>query len=115
LAVRDELPQVRDIHSHIEPIAAPVAPVAAMGPAAEEALRAQIAAIAQQVAGLRGCNKLHIRSGPDGYDVVLHCLADPDLSIADAHRLADQVEKRLQAQIPAISRVLVHIEPEGEG
>jgi divalent metal cation (Fe/Co/Zn/Cd) transporter len=114
VAVRDELPQVRDIHSHIEPIAAPVAPVAELGPGAEKALRAQITAIAQEVAGLRDWNRLHVRSGPDGYDVALHCLADPDLSIAEAHRLADQVEKRLQAQIPAISRVLIHVEPEGE-
>ena len=114
VAVHDELPQVRDIHSHIEPIAAPVAHVAELGPEAEEALRAQITAIAQETSGLRDWNRLHVRSGPDGYDVAIHCLADPDLSIAEAHHLADQVEKRLQAQIPAISRVLIHVEPEGE-
>jgi cation diffusion facilitator family transporter len=114
LDVRSELPQVRDIHSHIEPIATPVASVTDMGPEAEEQLRAQITAIVAQVAGLRGCNRLHIRSGPDGYDVALHCLADPDLSVAAAHELADQVEKRLEVELPAISRVLVHVEPEGE-
>jgi cation diffusion facilitator family transporter len=115
LAVRDELPQVRDIHSHIEPIAAPVAPVTALTSEEEEALRAQIAAIAKEVSGLRGYDRLHIRSGPDGYDVAFHCLADPDLSVTQAHRLADEVEKRIQTRVPGISRVLVHVEPEGEG
>jgi divalent metal cation (Fe/Co/Zn/Cd) transporter len=46
--------------------------------------------------------------------VVLHCLADPDLPVAEAHRLADQVEKLLHVRIPGISRVLVHVTPEGE-
>ncbi len=115
LAVRDELPQVRDIHSHIEPIATPVTPVAVLGSEAERDLRAQITAIVQEVTGLRGCNRLHIRPGSAGYDVALHCLADPDLPVAEAHALADELEKRLQLQIPGISRVLVHVEPEGEG
>jgi cation diffusion facilitator family transporter len=114
LAVRDELPQVRDIHSHIEPLAAPVAPVAAMASNEEEALRAQIAAIAKEIPGLQGYDRLHIRSGPDGYDVAFHCLADPDLPVTQAHRLADEVEKRIQTRIPGVSRVLVHVEPEGE-
>lgn len=114
LAVRDELPEVRDIHSHIEPIAAPVAPVEVLGTDTDERLREQIAELIRGVPGLRGLDRLHIRTGPDGYDVVLHGLADPDMSVAEAHRLADQVEKQIQAHIPGISRVLVHVEPEGE-
>jgi ferrous-iron efflux pump FieF len=77
-------------------------------------LREQILAIARESPGLGNYDRLHIRPGPDGYDVVLHGVADPDLSVAEAHRLADELEKRLQTQIPAISRVLVHVEPEGE-
>jgi cation diffusion facilitator family transporter len=115
VAVREELPQVRDIHSHIEPVATPVLEAAELSSAEGVALRAQIAAIVGDVLGLRGCNRVHVRPGPDGYDVVLHCLADPDLSVAEAHRLADEAEKRIQVEIPHISRVLVHVEPEGEG
>lgn len=114
LAVRNELPQVRDIHSHIEPIAAPVAPVAALSPEEEEDLRAQIRAVANEVPEIRGYDRLHIRPGPDGYDVVFHCLADPDLSVTAAHQVADVIEKRLQSRIGGVSRVLVHVEPEGE-
>jgi divalent metal cation (Fe/Co/Zn/Cd) transporter len=46
--------------------------------------------------------------------VVLHCLADPDLTVAECHRRADELEKRIQARIPAVRRVLVHVAPEGE-
>jgi divalent metal cation (Fe/Co/Zn/Cd) transporter len=36
------------------------------------------------------------------------------MPVSDAHRLADQVEKMLEVKVPGISRVLVHVEPEGE-
>ncbi len=114
LAVREELPQVLDIHSHIEPLAAPVAPVEEMGPEAERAMRKQIEAILEGISGLRGVTRLHVRPCPDGYDIAMDCVADPDLPVSDAHDLADQVEKAIQAGIPGICRVLVHVEPEGE-
>jgi len=114
LAVREELPRVRDIHSHIEPLAAPIAPVEVLRPEEDAALREQIRAEANRVLGLRGCNRLHIRPGPTGYDLALHCLADPDLPITQAHRLADELEQRIKTAIPEIGRVLVHVEPEGE-
>ena len=114
VAVREELPQVRDIHSHIEPLAAPVSPFTPLDPDHEEPLRAQIMAAAKKFSELNGCNRVHIRPGPDGYDVVLHCLADPDLPVAEAHRVADELEKQLQTRIPGVRRVLIHMAPEGE-
>ncbi len=114
LTVRRELPRVRDINSHIEPIASPVAPSEPLSPDEVESLRAAIMSVAGEVSELNGCSRLHIRAGRDGYDVVLHCHADPDLSLAEAHRFADRLELRLQTQIPGIMRVLVHVEPEGE-
>jgi len=114
LAVRDELPQVTDVHSHIEPSAEPVAPQTILDSQEEDSLRAQIVAVASGVSGLLGCDRLYIRSGTDGYDVTLHCLADPDLTVTQAHRLTDEVEKRLRTSIPGVSQVLVHVEPEEE-
>jgi divalent metal cation (Fe/Co/Zn/Cd) transporter len=79
-----------------------------------ERLQALISAVAEEVPGLHSCHDLQLRPGADGYDVALHCLADPGLSIAEAHRLADQVEKRLHTRVPAIGQVLIHVEPEGK-
>jgi divalent metal cation (Fe/Co/Zn/Cd) transporter len=81
----------------------------------EARLREQIEAVAKQVPGLGEATTFHIRPVPDGYDVVLHCLADPDLPIAEAHRLADELEKRLEIGVKGISQVLVHVEPEEKG
>jgi cation diffusion facilitator family transporter len=92
LAVQDELPQVGDVHSHIEPTAGTAAPLTALDSGEEDVLRAQIVAVAKEVSGLRGC----------------------DSFVAEAHRLADEMEKQLRARIPDISQVLVHVEPEAE-
>ena len=43
---------------------------------------------------------------------ILHCLADPELPIAEAHHLAEHLEQQLKSQVPGISQVLVHVEPE---
>ncbi len=112
-AIRKELPHVDDIHTHIEPMAFPVAP-AALETEEDERLRAEISAVLEELPGLRGCHNLHLRPSPDGYDVVVHCLARPDLPVQEAHRLSDQAEKRLHAQVPGIAQVLVHMEPEEE-
>jgi cation diffusion facilitator family transporter len=114
VAVREELPQVRDIHSHIEPLEVPVKTVAPLDEEEERRVRASIVAVAQEISGINGYSRLHIRPDSGGYDVVLHCLADPDLPVSEAHRLADQVEKLLYVRIPGIKRVLVHVAPEGE-
>jgi divalent metal cation (Fe/Co/Zn/Cd) transporter len=82
-----------------------------MSPQEEAALSAQIAAVAGSVLGLQDCDRTHIRRGPQGYDVVIHCVAEPDLSIAEVHRLTDEAEKRILAQLPAVSQVLIHVEP----
>jgi cation diffusion facilitator family transporter len=108
--VRQELPYVADIHTHIEPRAVPAAP-ADLEDAEVERLEAQICAVVEAVPGLHACHHLHIRPGPDGYDVVLDCLADPEILVGEAHRLADQAEKRLYAQVPGVAQVLIHVEP----
>jgi divalent metal cation (Fe/Co/Zn/Cd) transporter len=108
-AVREELPHVSDVHTHIEPATMPLA--AAAEDDVGENLRAQIRTVVEGMAGLQGCHNLHMRPGPGGYDVVLHCMADPWLPVAEAHRLADLTEKRLHAEVPGLGQVLIHLEP----
>jgi len=109
-AVQRELPYVSDIHTHMEPATVPLA--AALEDEGDETLRAQIVQIVEGVEGLYHCHNLSVRPGVDGCDVVLHCLADPDLPVADAHRLADLAEKQLHADLPEIRQVLIHLEPD---
>jgi cation diffusion facilitator family transporter len=111
-ALYKELPHVKEINTHIEPLTTAAIPKAVQGDQVPEHLREQILALAEGVPRLRNCHNLHIWPGRDGYQVVLHCLADPDLSVAEVHRLADQVERQLKAQVPGVGQVLVHVEPD---
>jgi cation diffusion facilitator family transporter len=109
-AVRRELPRVREVHSHIEPAPAQVMPVPPLAADDEEALRQQVLSLAQAELA-HGCDRVLIRPGPEGYDVVLHCGAPADLSVGQAHRLAHRAELRILADMPSVSQVLIHLEP----
>lgn len=43
----------------------------------------------------------------------LHALVDPSMTVLEAHRLGDEVERRIIRDFPAVKEVLVHIEPYG--
>ena len=59
------------------------------------------------------CRQLPARAAGRGF-VAIVCAGTSDLPVAEAHRLADQLEKLLHVRIPGINRVLVHVSPEGE-
>jgi cation diffusion facilitator family transporter len=70
-----------------------------------------IRACAAQVPGVFGTHKCLVRKlGFDHY-VDLDVLCDPTLSIREGHRIAHEVGSAIHAQIPLITKVLVHIEP----
>jgi divalent metal cation (Fe/Co/Zn/Cd) transporter len=110
-SIREEMPHVSSVSTHIEPRAVPVIP-GLDEMQTDPALQAQIAVVIEGVAGLHGCHQVEVRAAPDGYDIVLHCLADPDLPIMEAHRLSELAESQLRAEVPGIAQVLVHIEPQ---
>jgi cation diffusion facilitator family transporter len=112
-ALRRELPHVDEVQTHIEPRGVPVqaTPYEAVR---DEEVVARIAAIVDAVPGLRGCHDIRLRAASSGYDVALHCVADPAMPVGEAHYLADQAERRIQAEVPGVGEVLVHVEPEDD-
>jgi divalent metal cation (Fe/Co/Zn/Cd) transporter len=40
---------------------------------------------------------------------------DPDITLHDAHELAEQVETAVRNAIPDVYDIVVHMEPEGHG
>ena len=112
-ALYPELPYIKEINSHIEPMATSAETDGAREAKEQQRMRARILAVIEETPLLRGCHNLRIWPGGDGYDIVLHCLADPELPIGEAHRLAEQLERELQISVPGVGQVLVHVEPEG--
>ncbi len=110
-AVREEMPYIDDVHTHIEPLAKPLT-AAVLEPELLASLQTRIAQAVNAVPGLSGCHNVHLRPGAEGYDVVLHCRADPELAVGWVHRLADQAEWAVRTEIPSTGKVLVQVEPE---
>jgi cation diffusion facilitator family transporter len=47
------------------------------------------------------------------YYITLHAYVDPELSVEEAHKIVEVIEKRLQAEIKPLENVTVHVEPSG--
>jgi cation diffusion facilitator family transporter len=111
-AIQEELgPQV-EVESHIEPLA--------IGHLeGREADAATVARIASTLAAntakgaIREVHNVRIRETPSGLVVNYHCRVDPELDVATAHKLVDDLERRVRLEHAEILRVVGHAEPFG--
>jgi divalent metal cation (Fe/Co/Zn/Cd) transporter len=46
--------------------------------------------------------------------ITLHAIVDPQLSVEEAHNIAEKIEKRMHLEIKQLEHVTVHVEPAGE-
>jgi cation diffusion facilitator family transporter len=74
-----------------------------------------LAACAEEVAGVRECHRMRSRGTPDEVLVDLHILVDPMLPIAEAHQIGHRVENCVRERWPGVREVLVHVEPDEAG
>lgn len=72
----------------------------------------QIREISRQVPGIRYTEKCYVRKAGMSYQVDLHAVVDATISVREGHRLAHKLQDTLQQQIPEISNILIHIEPD---
>jgi cation diffusion facilitator family transporter len=45
--------------------------------------------------------------------ITLHAYVNPDLSVEDAHKIAEVIERKIQSEVKPLENVTVHIEPAG--
>lgn len=77
----------------------------------DTALVEQIQQAAQSVDGVVRFEKLRVRKFGLAYFVDLHVQADPRMSLFDAHVLSGKVKRAIRDAVPAVTDVLVHMEP----
>ncbi len=78
-----------------------------------EAKRQRFLEVAARHPELAGIHDLRTRSSGTQDFVQFHVWVDPDMTIAQAHRVMDEVEERLIAEFPG-TEVLIHLDPEGQ-
>ena len=64
--------------------------------------------------GILGVDKVWVRKLGMRLMVDLHVEVAPDLTVQEGHRLAHEVKAKLQAELPQVRDVMVHVEPYGQ-
>jgi ferrous-iron efflux pump FieF len=62
---------------------------------------------------LTGIHDLRTRSSGTQNFVQFHVWVDPAMTVAEAHRVMDEVEHQLEAEFPG-TEILIHLDPEGQ-
>ncbi|MEL1251758.1 cation diffusion facilitator family transporter [Aurantiacibacter gilvus] len=61
---------------------------------------------------LRGVHDLRTRTSGAHDFVQFHASVDPSMTVAEAHRIMDEIEERIEVEFPGVE-VLIHPDPEG--
>jgi len=78
---------------------------------AEKPIEKQIESLATVVEGVKGVHNLSSVYSNSKLYIALHALVEPQLSIEEAHGIAEKIEENLRGQISDVENVAVHIEP----
>ncbi|MFA4984590.1 MAG: cation diffusion facilitator family transporter [Candidatus Omnitrophota bacterium] len=71
----------------------------------------KISDIVLGVKGVKACHKIRSRGRPDDINIDLHVQVDPAMHIEEAHKISYRIEEAIKNGIPAVSDVVVHMEP----
>jgi divalent metal cation (Fe/Co/Zn/Cd) transporter len=109
--IRDEFGSDVEVETHIEPLDAKGLPGRVASEAERAAVARIIAGLGEASAELGDIHDVRVRDTDNGRLVVLHCRADPRLTVAAVHAAVDALERDIKAACPGVVRVVTHAEP----
>ncbi|MFH1621765.1 MAG: cation diffusion facilitator family transporter [Candidatus Omnitrophota bacterium] len=68
--------------------------------------------ICMSVEGVNRCHKVRTRGRQDAIHLDLHVLLNEDITLKKAHQISYTIEDSIKKEIPGITDVIVHLEPE---
>lgn len=107
--IRATMPEICDVITHIEPASRQADVVLHSGHAA--LLREQALQIARSAHPEAHWSDANVRTVAGGYAVMLRCALSGEMSVQEAHAIAEQVEMRIRSEMPLVQRVTIHTEP----
>lgn len=108
--LKDSIPTVRDVLTHIEPANAHGAPLTHTQAALT--LRDEAVAIANVLYPNANWHHAAIRLALGGYALTMHCHLPAQVSVEEAHTIAEHVETSIRSELPLVQRVTIHTEPQ---
>lgn len=81
----------------------------------DPALLAFVRQTALTCPGIEGTDKIWVRKLGMRLMIDLHIEVDPKISVQEGHRIAHEVKDKIQAELPQVLDVMVHVEPYDPG
>jgi divalent metal cation (Fe/Co/Zn/Cd) transporter len=106
-AIRAAVPELSDVHTHIEPLAESNDGEPLMDADAVDVIRA----VVRELTGAEPEDLRLRRRERGGVVALLTVVTDPEQPLRRAHALASEIEERVRRRAPGISDVIVHTEP----
>jgi divalent metal cation (Fe/Co/Zn/Cd) transporter len=107
----DTAAPVADINAHIEPRGSAFVAGKPLDPGKADAYLERIQAIGCELRGSGGCHNIEIHEIGRAVYLSFHLSMDAGISIAEVHRIAEEMEGRLRNDFPELGRVVIHTEP----
>jgi cation diffusion facilitator family transporter len=109
--IRERLPEVISIYTHIETAAAEILPSARVTQGLQEHIERAVYAAADAIPALSHPHDIQIRQVEGRLFIAAEALVDGSLSVGQAHDLSTQMQESIRANVPNVGEVLVHLEP----
>jgi cation diffusion facilitator family transporter len=109
--IKETAPEVAEVVIHLEPIGDLKSPSTMLPPTDRAEIEAKIVSLVDGLVREGACHRVNIWEEPQGLVASLHCSLKSELSVEEAHDLSEQWEGYLRERIPALRRVLIHLEP----
>jgi len=113
-ALHQTLGRLERVVSHIEPTGDSSATRTSL-PEDEEPVRRALEALCVESGVTFNPHDVAVKRVGDELSVSFHCAMDAEASIAEAHAMTEQMEKRLRERVPNLGRVTIHVEPPEDG
>lgn len=108
----DELPDLDEVISHIEPIEEEVA----QGQDVTRRAKSLVSIVERVAQDLEvDCHDITVQKVGQEYHLSLHCTFEPEADLPRVHILMSLLEQRLRDEVPTLRHVVIHPEPAGEG
>ncbi len=111
--MRNEFGQSTEVETHIEPMQDHALAGSDVDAATLETIRMALERLTSDDGALKQVHNIRVRHTRLGLIVIFHCRTAPERTVADVHKLVDDLERRLRAAVPGIWRTVAHTEPLG--
>ncbi len=111
--IMTEIPGVVRVDTHLEPLVA--GEVGADVTQSHMLLAQWTKQLAERQPEVHDCHEVLISESEEGLALVIHCEAEPQLSVLAVHNASTRIEDATHLRWPNVKRVTVHFEPVNSG